>query len=547
MPKAIQKRAAAPGSNRGLEDVSAIKVIEGSQTPELVLGFCGPVGSGTTTVALEVAKILHRYAYKPINIITISDLIWRYINKIKHEVKAKFPDVDIDPQTIEEPERTEVLQYAGNLLRQKIGNDVLAQFAIREISLERQKEPENGSEKESEGQDVKPKKARRATILDSLKNPAEIELLRAVYPNMFYLFGVLCPESLRKIRLVQGKRFKPVQAEKVIQRDKSEEEKYGQKLIDTFHLSDFFVRNTKENVQSFLPSLERFVDIMLGRNVITPTMEETAMYAAQSAALRSACLSRQVGAAIMNSEGEIIATGCNDVPRFNGGLYATEDQSDDNRCMNIYGKRCQSDKYKEEIFDEIERCITEIVPDGESVKKISDCIRNHKRLKSLIEFCRAIHAEMDAITSVARKGGLSLRGSSLFCTTYPCHSCARHIVAAGIKAVYYIEPYEKSLALRLHRDAIEFDPESGESPNKVSFLPFEGVAPRCFASFFKARDRKRADGSMIEVKKESAMPVIVQRINKFFDCEALILKELARLGFVEEAPAETIQQTETPS
>lgn len=59
---------------------------------------------------------------------------------------------------------------------------------------------------------------------------------------------------------------------------------------------------------------------------------------------------------------------------------------------------------------------------------------------------------MDAIVSVVCAGNNSLDGCEMFTTTFPCHICAKHIIAAGIKAVYYIEPYEKSLAIELHDD-----------------------------------------------------------------------------------------------
>lgn len=50
-----------------------------------------------------------------------------------------------------------------------------------------------------------------------------------------------------------------------------------------------------------------------------------------------------------------------------------------------------------------------------------------------MEYSRSIHAEMDVITSMARKQNGDTKDKILFTTTYPCHNCARHIVAAGIK------------------------------------------------------------------------------------------------------------------
>ena len=50
--------------------------------------------------------------------------------------------------------------------------------------------------------------------------------------------------------------------------------------------------------------------------------------------------------------------------------------------------------------------------------------------------CRAIHSEVDAICSAA-KAGVNTDGADIYVTRYPCESCAKAIVAAGIKNVYY--------------------------------------------------------------------------------------------------------------
>lgn len=50
--------------------------------------------------------------------------------------------------------------------------------------------------------------------------------------------------------------------------------------------------------------------------------------------------------------------------------------------------------------------------------------------------CRAIHSEIDAICSAA-KAGTIIDGSAIYVTRYPCESCAKAIIASGIKTVYY--------------------------------------------------------------------------------------------------------------
>ena len=66
--------------------------------------------------------------------------------------------------------------------------------------------------------------------------------------------------------------------------------------------------------------ISRIFDLMFGQPFLTPTFDEYAMYMSFASSLRSADLSRQVGAVIAKDK-EIIATGANDVPRFGGGQY----------------------------------------------------------------------------------------------------------------------------------------------------------------------------------------------------------------------------------
>ncbi len=63
------------------------------------------------------------------------------------------------------------------------------------------------------------------------------------------------------------------------------------------------------------------------------------------------------------------------------------------------------------------------------------------QIMDIIEFGRMIHAEMSALTDAARLGR-STKDATLYCTTYPCHLCAKHIVAAGIMRVVFLLPQE---------------------------------------------------------------------------------------------------------
>jgi len=58
------------------------------------------------------------------------------------------------------------------------------------------------------------------------------------------------------------------------------------------------------------------------------------------------------------------------------------------------------------------------------------------------EIYLSIHAEADIIAQVANRG-ISLQGSEIFVTTFPCPNCARLLVRAGIKKLFYTQGYSK--------------------------------------------------------------------------------------------------------
>jgi hypothetical protein len=140
------------------------------------------------------------------------------------------------------------------------------------------------------------------------------------------------------------------------------------------------------------------------------------------------------------------------------------------------------------------------------------------RFRAITEFGRAVHAEMDAITTAARNG-VSVRGATLVCTTFPCHNCTRHVIAAGIERILYVLPYAKSLARDLHDDAVVLEPaDRGPIPGKVVLEQYIGVAPRVHPQYFNfgADDRKNNRGhAMKSPTQEEAIPRVLQSAGGF--------------------------------
>lgn len=66
------------------------------------------------------------------------------------------------------------------------------------------------------------------------------------------------------------------------------------------------------------------------------------------------------------------------------------------------------------------------------VEKYGEDSKNHRNP----EDCRAIHSEIDALCSAASIG-VPIGDAEIFVTRYPCEGCAKAIIAAGIKRVFY--------------------------------------------------------------------------------------------------------------
>ncbi|MDE5464399.1 hypothetical protein GWG67_27595 [Bradyrhizobium sp. CSS354] len=138
----------------------------------------------------------------------------------------------------------------------------------------------------------------------------------------------------------------------------------------------------------------------------------------------------------------------------------------------------------------------------------------------LIEFGRDIHAEMSVITDAARNG-VPIAGATLYSTTFPCHLCAKHIVAAGIKRVVSIEPYPKSYAEELHSDSIEVDGDGKSS--RVSFQRFLGISPFRYRELFEKGKRKYSTGEAQRWNRGVRKPMLDVIFPSYFQAETHIV------------------------
>ena len=470
---------------------------------ELIFAVVGPVGSGTTEIAQTLKFLLDKGKYDT------------SILKARAVIESAVNDHALISAAQTDFLKSRALQDAGDNLRRESKDS--AAIAVGLVQMIRKTRAEKQGSPKSSSDPVIPDGKKRAYILDSIRHPHEVALLRRVYQEAFCLVGVFCQEEER-LRRLQKEKYTHASLEDIqafMERDENAPEPYGQKVSDAFHLADFFVDNTANRLierkepnpdWNVSDQLARLVELLIRTSVVRPRPAETSMFHAYGARMQSSCLSRQVGAALVDTRGNIVATGTNEVPRVGGGVYGglfsatpsgDPDPRHDHRCF-FRNKFCTNTREQNAIVDELVTSLSqlEMAPDKSLLR---ERIRR-SRIGQLLEFSRSVHAEMDALLSAGRSGVKTV-GTHLFVTTFPCHSCARHIVAAGVEEVQYIEPYPKSLAIRLHGDAIVTDPREWKrfSDNDakargrpyVLFRAFIGVAPRLYRrAFLKDNDLK---------------------------------------------------------
>ena len=470
---------------------------------ELVIGITAAVGTNVQAVedALRVHLGVFGYAVETVR---ISQLI------------EKVVDPAITVHRAGEQQRLSSLMDAGNHIRRTLASDALARLAIARISQMRPGMP-----------------PRRAYIVRSLKHWAEVDRFSAVYGPGFMMVGAF-EERDRRHAYLKGKGIDLFGADALIERDENEEVEWGQHLRGTFHLADVFIDVSTD----FSAQLGRFLDLLFGRPELTPTPDEYAMYQAFAASLRSADLSRQVGAAIVDRDGEVLSIGCNDVPRAGGGLYwpGSGDHRDHRRGCDA------NHEQRAEIVADVVARVEAAFPGAVDQLRLLEVVQG-SRLADITEYGRAVHAEMEAILSAGRKG-VTVRDGTLYATTFPCHNCAKHIVAAGIRRVVYIEPYPKSKALDLHGDAIRTSapsPRADAEDKRVAFTPFIGVGPRHFFDLFSVRHgaserlKRASDGKLVAWDPSRAHTRLPLLPMSYFEREGAALMKIEP-GRVQDGP-----------
>ena len=479
------------------------------ENPELVFGLVGPIGVDIEAVieGLKVALTEMKYNTEVVHLTQM----------MSHKsVRTRVDETSYFKRYMS------LIRYANEYRKAAGSPAAMAGLAMARI---RQKRPRRGL--------VMEPALGTAYIVRQFKRPEEIDAMRRVYGRKFVQVSVYgSPLDRRRVIMDKIASFdsspkkdseREAQAIELIATDANQaDEENGQRVSDVFHLGDVFVNGIDKDMAAI--TLRRFVRAFFGDNFASPSIDEFGLYTATSASLRSVDLSRQVGAAIFTPLGDIISMGCNEVPKAGGGNYWADSGELLARDMER-GKDANQLRKDEILFDLVDRLSKSKSLSGALNRKkgtqerveaiMAKSSMKEAQLLDIIEFGRMIHAEMSALTDAARLGR-STSGTTLYCTTFPCHLCAKHIVAAGVRRVVFLEPYPKSNAQKLHDDSITL--EKDESA-KVFFEPFMGISPRRYRDIFEKKKRKDGRGRAQEWYEGSPVPRIEDRSAAYIENE----------------------------
>ena len=465
------------------------KTIE-HEDQELFFGIVSPVGTENKKVVDSLKTNLSNIGYK-YKEIKLSGFL------------EKLTGLDDELSNANEYERINSRMTKGNSFRLKTEEGgILALACISKIHEIR---------KQEHGDENKPI-PRIAYIINSLKHEDEVKKLRQTYGQSFWLISAYSPFDERKKVLTQTIRETRYDsnvesaANRLLERDQEENIDYGQSVSKTFPLGDVFIDTKLDTLDH---SMKRFIKMIFNYPNHSPTIDEYGMFLAQASAYMSASLARQVGASILTERGEIMSTGTNEVPNKEGGV-CSEDHDNEKREWAIgydanikerdfiLGDFLRTLQEQGWLSDDKQGDIKELVQ-----KAMLDSKLKNVKLMDLTEFGREVHAEMTALIEASRKS-ISIKNCFLYCTTFPCHVCAKHIITAGIQKVFYIEPYPKSMAEKLFSEFISIDKKT--SQELIEFNPFVGIAPRRFMEIFKWGKRKDDSGNKIEWDQSNPHP-----------------------------------------
>lgn len=314
--------------------------------------------------------------------------------------------------------------------------------------------------------------------IDSIRNHYEAKRLRSEF-NDFWLIAVEADKETRWGRCKKRYDGDFEAFDRDDARDSGEDQPdNGQHVRECVQLADACIINNRHFAHpgdwtTLRETIEGYVCFMRTPRYGLPTHEESFMAQAYVASLSSTCSRRLVGAVLVSPDEEVISTGFNHIPEGN------------RTCSELGGRKgyCYREEKAREKLANMKYCpncgnLIESCASSQSLPW--RCVKCSAKLPhdlvpgKMLDLCRALHAEEDAILQARKIGGTSLKDCTLYTTTFPCPLCAKMIADVGITKVVYVEPYPMTESVEI----------LDNSNPRVHTEQYEGILGRAFTRVF---------------------------------------------------------------
>lgn len=429
----------------------------------LVVGLTGSFGSGCTKIADQLGDP-EKYGWRKYS-----------LSQAMRELAPQYIE-DLDEEKLKSPVYRWYQQDVGNEIRRK------KIFAMAESVVQ----------KVREGDEREPGLSSKNIVIDGIRNPNEIIYLRDNSPH-FFVVAVFAPFDIRWIRKKKEYNENQGYFRRDDARDSGElEPPWGQKVQLCLDRSDILIGNSIQFdepwiEEQFWKKLEYYIELMENPGRWGPRPHELNMALAYEVSLMSTCCKRKVGAALVREEvgppprSYVISTGYNEVPRSIRSCLERGGKSNPEYCV----KDDKAKKFLQEHYKVCPICGSELSLNYDFSVPIL-CPNSNCRARlphdftpgRMLDLCIAVHAEEAAILQAAKFAGTEVEGSVLYTTTFPCALCANKIVHAGIKKVYFAEPYPEDEATNVLDEA------------GIEVELFEGVKGRAYHRLYEPQPTK---------------------------------------------------------
>lgn len=300
----------------------------------------------------------------------------------------------------------------------------------------------------------KVKNERAYIVIDAIRNPYEAKFFKDRYAA-FHLVSINAPDEHRTRYLQKLHKFSAEQIKKIDDEESGKgESEYKhltnpnvKKCIEISDIHLFNPKNEYDNNNVLKAQIAWYIALMQHPGLISPTAMERVMQVAYTVKLNSGCISRQVGAAVTDSDNSIKSVGWNDVAKgqIPCAMRSIDGLMNDFRSENYshYERNNENFRVKAKEFYEIFKPVTQQSNPFKG-RNISYCFKDiHNSIdnKSNQVHTRALHAEENAFLQLVKYGGNGIIGGKLYTTASPCELCAKKAYQLGISEIIFIDPY----------------------------------------------------------------------------------------------------------